>query len=91
MDDRNVVYAFKNVHGLVTIINYNGPNAYANTFLHTFDAWGGNGNRKISSDNNHIEVWFELPEEMWEMLHTDSFAKAFERMNARLVFECPEV
>lgn len=91
MNDRKVVYAFQNVHGLVTIINYNGVNVYVNTFLHTFDAWGSNGNRKLSDDNNHVEVWFEWPSEMWEMLHTSAFAKAFERMGAQLVFEYPGV
>lgn len=91
MINRKFVYAFLNVHGLVSIVNYDGPNAYVNTFLRTFDAWNGNGNRKLSEDNNHVEVWFEWPAEMWEMLHTPAFAKAFERMDSKLVFECPEV
>jgi hypothetical protein len=91
MDNRNIVYAFQNVHGLVSIVNYNGPNVRVNTFLHLFDAWNGNGNRKLSADNNHVEVWFEWPAEMWNMLHTPMFKKAFERMDAQLVFECPEV
>lgn len=74
------------MHGLVTVINYAATNNFVNTFLCAFDAWGSGGERKIASDNNHIEVWFELPAEMWDMLQTSTFAKAFERLGVDLVF-----
>ena len=89
MENRKVVYVFKNCHGATSIVNYDGGNSSLNTFLSLFDVWGSRGEFKYSQDKNHVEVWFECLPEMFEMLNTLPFKAAFERMGVKLVFEHP--
>lgn len=89
MENRKYVYAFKNVHGMITVINFDATNNEVNSFLGKFDGWGGHGEYKISTDRNHQEVWFECPKEFFDMLQTELFKKAFERMGVELVFDYP--
>lgn len=87
MKNCKYVYAFQNVHGMVSVVNYNGVNGAVNDFLHCFDAWGGRGRFSWPANDRVAEVWFELPAEMWELLHMENFKIAFKRMDAELVFD----
>lgn len=87
MKNCKCVYAFQNVHGMVSVVNYNGVNGAVNDFLHCFDAWGSRGKFDWPTNDRVAEVWFELPAEMWELLHMENFKTAFKRMNAELVFD----
>lgn len=89
MENRKYVYAFINVHGMVSVVNYDATNNEVNSFVSKFDGWGGNGVFKVSTDRNNQEVWFECFNELWEMLHTEVFKMAFKRMGVELVFEYP--
>ena len=87
--DRKYVYAFINVHGMVSVVNYDATNNEVNSFISKFDGWGSKGSFKTSADGNNQEVWFECFKEVWEMLHTEAFTTVFKRMGVRLVFEYP--
>lgn len=87
--NRKFVYAFKNPHGAIWVVNYDPDNAEVNSFLAKFDVWRSKGERKDSIDHKHKEVWFEMTMEMWDVLNTRTFKAAFERMNVQLVFEYP--
>ena len=89
MENRKYVYAYMNVHGMVTVINFDATNNEVNSFLSKFDGWGSKGSFKIATDRNHQEVWFECFKEFWDMLHTEMFKFAFKRMGVELVFEYP--
>lgn len=87
--NRKYVYAFINVHGMVSIVNYDAANNEVNSFISKFDGWGSNGKFNVSTDINNQEVWFECFKELWDMLHTEVFVTAFKRMGVELVFKYP--
>lgn len=87
--NRNFVYAFKNITGSGYVVNYDATNTEVNDFLHKFDIYGKRGEYKISVDGNHQEVWFEVSNSVWHMLHSHVFRTAFKRMGTELVFDYP--
>ena len=89
MTNNKFVYAFKNVHGAISVVNYDADNTEVNSFLAKFDVWRSKGERKTSRDHEGFEVWFEMTPDMWDVLQTRSFKAAFERMDTKLVFEYP--
>lgn len=58
--ERAYVYIFPSPHGTYNAVNYDATNAKANMLLSLFDIWYSKGERKLSNDGNHQEVWFEL-------------------------------
>lgn len=89
MDNRKFVYAFKNVHGAISVVNYDVDNTELNSFLSKLDVWRSKGEKKDSIDHKHKEVWFEFFIDLWDALQTRSFKVAMERMGVKLVFEYP--
>ena len=87
--DGKYVYAFINVHNMVSVVNYDAGNNEVNSFLSKFDGWGNIGQFKVSGDNNRQEVWFECRKEIWDLFHSDVFMNIFKRMGVELVFERP--
>lgn len=90
MENRKCVYAFKNVHGMTSVVNYDAQNTEVNSFISKFDGWGSNGEFKTSINGDHKEVWFECFKEFWDILHSEVFETAFDRMGVKLVFEYPK-
>lgn len=87
MRNKKFVYAYKNVHNTVSIVNYDTDNKELNVFLGVFNIYGTDGELKSSGENK--EIWFECPLEIWDMLHTKLFEDAFWRLGTKLVFEYP--
>lgn len=87
--NRNYVYAFKSPYRSCNVINYAATKNEVNSFLHNFDIWNCRGIFKPSEDKNHQEVWFECNLEFFDMLHTETMKRAFERMGVKLVFDYP--
>lgn len=88
--DRNYVYAFKSPYRSCNVVNYSG-NCHVNDFLRCFNVWGSNYQMKYHNDDPHTygEFWFECSIEFFDMLHTETMRRAFERMGVKLVFEYP--
>lgn len=88
--NRNYVYAFKSVNNTCFVINYSGD-SHVNTFLWRFDVWNSGGQAKLHNDDPHsfIERWYECNLEFFDMLHTETMKRAFERMGVKLVFDYP--
>ena len=81
------VYIFKNTHGMLSVVNYDSENRDLNNFLSVFDGWGGNG---IPKESNGIKtIWFEMPIECFEMLKSETFTKAFQRMGVVVLETLP--
>lgn len=90
--DRKFLYLFPRPDGKTyTVVNYDAVNSELNSFLMLFDVWGsGTGQHKVSDDENHQEVWFEVDEEFYQLAkHSRTFQRAIERCGVKIVFEYP--
>lgn len=89
VSNRKFVYAFLGPHSSINVVNYDATNNHVNTFLSLFDIWGCGGVHKMSIDDNHQEVWFELNKSFLPILKRKDFKEAFRRMGVELVFDYP--
>jgi hypothetical protein len=58
-----------------------------NTFLSAFDVWKGRGNHKLSDDNNHFEVCFEMDFDFYSLSKCDTLRKAIEHFGVEVVHD----
>lgn len=87
VENRKRVLVFPSVHGSTNVINYDASNSMLNTFLSAFDVWNSKGNFKVSDDNNHQEVWFEMDFDFYMVSKCDTLRKAIERFGVEVVHE----
>lgn len=90
--DRKFLYLFPRPEGKTyNAVNYDATNNQLNTFLALFDVWGTNGGQhKVSEDENHQEVWFEVDEEFYQLaMHSNTFRQAIERLGVKVVTDYP--
>ena len=89
--DRNYLYLFPSAHGTYFAVNYHAINAELNSFLSLFNTCGVlGGEHKLSEDDNHFEVWFEVEEEFYALaMESSVFRKAIEKMGVLITIEYP--
>lgn len=87
LEDSNYVLITPAIAGYGIRANNYSPNPSVNNFLEYFDVWGSEG---VSKGNKSYRC-FELPKEMWDMLHSPVFVQAFARMGVKIVFEGEDV
>ena len=87
MINRKRVLIFPSVHGTTMVVNYDATNGNLNTFLSAFDVWKGRGNHKLSDDNNHFEVWFEMDFDFYSLSKCDTLRKAIEHFGVEVVHD----
>ncbi len=88
--DRKFLYITPRTGNTYSAVNYYATNCELNSFLNLFDIWGSHGEHKISEDENHQEVWFEVDEEFYQLAkHSRTFQRAIEKLGVTIVFEYP--
>lgn len=88
MENRKRVVISPSVHGTTLVVNYDASNSLLNAFLSAFDVWKGFGNFKLSSDNIHQEVWFEMDFDFYMVSKCDTLRKAIERFGVEVEHDC---
>lgn len=90
-NDRKYLYIFPQPDNNYWAVNYDAINCELNSFVSLFDINGKhNGQHKISEDENHQEVWFEVDAEFYQLAkYSDTFQRAIERLGVKIVFEYP--
>lgn len=83
---RRMIRIMPSVHNTTTVINYSADNCELNSFLCAYDIWGSNGCFKLSDDNNHQEVWFEMSKEFYELSRTETMQRAFKHFGVRVMY-----
>jgi hypothetical protein len=86
--NRKRVLIFPSVHATTNVVNYDATNNCLNTFLSAFDVWNSKGNFKLSDDNNHQEVWFEMDFDFYMISKCDTLRKAIEHFGVEVVHDC---
>lgn len=87
VENRKRVLIFPSVHGTTIAVNYDATNGGLNTFLSAFDVWKGRGNHKLSDDNIHQEVWFEMDFDFYMLSKCDTLRKAIERFGVEVIHD----
>lgn len=87
VENRKRVFIIPSVHGTTNVINYDASNGSLNAFLSAFDVWNSKGNFKVSNDNNHQEVWFEMDFDFYMLSKCDTLRKAIERFGVEVKHE----
>lgn len=89
-ENRDYVFAFHcAAHKYCYVVNFRADLSDVNEFLTLFDVSDRGGQHRISDDRKHQEVWFECSMEFFNMLHTETVARAFKKMGVELVFNYP--
>ena len=88
---RKYLYLFPRTGETYCAVNYDAVNNELNTFISRFDVWGPrSGQNKLSDDGNHSEMWFEVPEEFYNLCRTNRmFIRAIESFGVKIVFDYP--
>lgn len=87
-ENRRYILIFLSPNGTTHVVNYMADNNYLNTFLSVFDIWGSGGQHKLSDDNNHAEVWFEMSKEFYKLVKTETMQHALKRFGVEIKFNC---
>jgi hypothetical protein len=79
--------------GVVTYyaVNYHAINSELNSLLALFSISGERtGVSKLSEDNKHSEVWFEVDRDFYDMaMHSNTFRTAIERLGVKIATDYP--
>lgn len=88
--DRKYLYIFPQPDNNYWAVNYDAINCELNSFLRLFSISGRDGQHKISEDENHQEVWFEVDEEFYRLVsNTFALPEAIKRLGVEIVFDYP--
>ena len=85
MENRECVLIFPSACNTTYVINYNPKNTRLNNFLSAFDIQNGKGKLKVSDDDRHVEIWFEMDSEFYTLSKCDTLRKAIEHFDVEVI------
>jgi hypothetical protein len=88
--DRKYLYLFPQLECDYWAVNYYAVCTELNSLLKLFSINGKSGKHKLSEDNNHSEVWFEVSDDFYYLAtESSTFRAAIERLGVTIVTDYP--
>lgn len=90
-EGRKYLYLFPQPDNNYWAVNYHAINSELNSLLALFSISGKRtGKSKLSEDDNHSEVWFEVSDDFYQLAtNNTTFRTAIERLGVEIVTEYP--
>ena len=88
--DRRYLYLFPQPECDYWAVNYFAVCNELNSLLKLFSISGKEGQHKLSEDNNHSEVWFEVNDDFYYLItENPTFRAGIERLGVQIVTDYP--